>query len=407
MRPLFSFDGPEPREGAEQSSPTTAQSLAIYVHVPFCRIKCHYCAYHSVTHCATDSEAWFQGLLRDLDFQARAMNTRERRVTSIFLGGGTPSILSPRLIGGILEHIVSCWSLDRNVEITLEANPESTDLSKLSEWRACGVNRLSLGVQAFDDHRLDVLGRPHSVHQARTTFAAARRAGFDNINLDLIHGSPGHTLDLWRDELDCAMNLEPEHLSCYALSVEPGTFLDRKLQDGRWVLPDAETAADLYLETLQILGSRGWERYEISNHARNRRYCRHNLEIWRSGDYLGAGPAAHGRITLAGDHVIRCVNHWPLEAYLRATRAGRSPHAWIEYSPPEEEAGLCLLMGLRLSSGISRRLYHRIAGKDLAETKKEEVDFLVEEGFLELDDSIIRLTARGLDFLDDCLVRLI
>jgi len=328
-------------------------------------------------------------------------------VTSLFFGGGTPSILPPEMIEQILLHVRKLWPLGDAVEITLEANPESTTYAKLKSWRSAGINRLSLGVQALEDHRLALLGRPHDSQQTRRAFAAAREAGFANINLDLIHGSPGHTPEMWEEELGLAMALGPEHLSCYALTVEPGTPLERQLHTHPWTLPDEETTATLHFLTQRLLEDQGWKRYEISNYARSGYACRHNLDIWLSGDYLGVGPAAHGRITLEDGSVIRNHNHWPLETYIYSLKSGQSPCRWVELSSLEEAGADCLLMGLRLMSGIPRHLYRELAGRDLLDGKAKEAEFLVKEGFLQLDAQTIRLSPKGLDFLDSCLASLI
>ncbi|MBF0149102.1 MAG: radical SAM family heme chaperone HemW [Magnetococcales bacterium] len=404
----FQPQAASPPTHLQHPEPIRKIPLALYAHIPFCKVKCHYCAFDSVAvHSDTFIQRWLHAFLHDLQFQAQNIGQNRHRISSIFLGGGTPSIIPAKIIEQILEHLTTIWSMDDHPEITLEANPDSTTPAKLDAWHSMGINRLSLGVQAMDDHRLALLGRPHTAHQARQTFEAARNAGFDNINLDLIHGSPGHTLDSWRHELTRAMMLQPEHLSCYSLMVESGTPLERLLNSGTMQLPDEETAANLFFLTRDLLEDQGWERYEISNHARNRRYCQHNLGIWRSGDYLGIGPSAHGKITLEDGSVLRSINHWPLETYLDLLEHNHPPHCWVEHASPKEAAAECLLMGLRLTDGIPRALYHDIAGVDLVDHKKKEVYFLVGEGLLVIDSCSIRLTSRGLDFLDECLTRLI
>ncbi|MBF0605459.1 MAG: radical SAM family heme chaperone HemW [Nitrospirae bacterium] len=384
-------------------------SFSIYVHVPFCHTKCHYCAFDSIpSRPAHAFTSWRKAILADLNYQAKTLSHHPPRpVTSIFFGGGTPSLLPPAIIGEILQHIQQFWPLNNQTEITLEANPESTTPAKLHDWRSLGINRLSLGIQALDDRRLSLLGRPHTTLQARQVFAESRKAGFETINLDLIHSSPGHTPHQWQEELSLAMELNPEHISCYALTIEPGTPLERQLNAATLQLPTDETAATLYQLTQSVLEQHGWNRYEISNYARQDHLCRHNLAIWLSGDYLGVGPAAHGKMTHQDGAIIRTHNHWPLEGYIHTQKHHDAPFQWVELSSPEEAAADCLIMGLRLVSGIPRQLYREVAGADLMEKKSAEVDFLVKEGLLLMDPTSIRLSPRGLDFLDTCLTWLI
>lgn len=387
--------------------PMREKTISLYVHVPFCQKKCSYCAFASNPLGGSDLQAWFQALLLDLERQSVCFCGSSTLVSSIFFGGGTPSILPPDMVGQILAKIDQLWTLQGELEITLEANPESTTLAKLEDWRSFGINRLSLGVQALVDSRLALLGRPHDVLQARRVYDYARDAGFETVSLDLIHGSPGHTLQMWEDELGLAVGLGPDHISCYSLTVEPETCLAQMLKTNRAQLPDEETATALYFLTRQFLEEHGWQRYEISNYARNHRHCQHNLGIWLSGNYLGIGPAAHGRIILDDGSVVRSINHWPTTTYCRTLALGHGPFSWVELSSREEAAADCLLMGLRLVEGIPRNLYRTIAGQDLVEKKGREVEFLVNEGLMVLDENTIRMSDRGLDFLDTCLTWII
>ncbi|MBF0436046.1 MAG: radical SAM family heme chaperone HemW [Magnetococcales bacterium] len=387
--------------------PDRARTVSIYIHVPFCVQKCHYCAFNSTASREMTWQEWLQVLLKDIEFHAHHRDGRNRKIVSIFFGGGTPSLLPTEILERIIVHIHRFWPLVEPLEITLEANPESTNFEKLTQWRSLGINRLSLGVQAMDDARLSLLGRPHTSQMARDAFHAAMEAGFTNINLDLITGSPGHTSAQWHEELMQVLALKPQHLSCYDLSVEPGTPLAHNLEHNHLQLPDEDTRAALYSLTQNLLGAHGFERYEISNYARPGFYCRHNQALWLSGDYVGLGPAAHGKITLGTGTIMRWVNHWPLNDYVQALQQDHPPMQWLEISSREEAAADCLLMGLRLVSGIPRDLYRDIAGQDLVESKAREVDFLEREGLLHIDCDTIRFTARGLDFMDSCLLRLI
>lgn len=367
--------------------------LALYLHVPFCVQKCPYCDFYSQPGRSIPPTAFVTALLAEMDRWRRELPEDTRPLQSIFFGGGTPSLLPPEALGRLLEGIRARWSLTRECEITLEANPESVTAAGLEACRAMGFNRLSLGVQAMDPERLKRLQRPHSVSQAQDAIMAARGAGFDNLNLDLIHGTPGHTWPEWRKELEATLAWRPEHLSCYALTLEEGTPLHERWQRGHWELPDEETQLTLLQETRAYLRTTGWNPYETSNFARPGQECRHNLNYWRYGDFIGLGPSAHGKWTTSDGVVLRYAHPPDLEAWSRAL----AQPDWIqrERLSPKEAGVEFLLMGLRLEEGVDLERYQRLSGEDLTRSRATMLAELLQAGLVERRGGHLALTPRG------------
>ena len=289
-----------------------APAFGVYVHWPFCVSKCPYCDFNSHVRAAIDEAGWRDALLRDLASQAQPLAGRV--VTSIFFGGGTPSLMAPATVAAVIDRIATLWPLAEDVEITLEANPSSAEVARFRDLRAAGVGRVSIGVQALDDAALRMLGRAHGAHEARQAIAAAA-ATFARHSFDLIYARPGQDLAGWRRELDAALALAGEHLSVYQLTFEPGTRFEQLRARGEIVPLDDALADEMFEVTRDRLAARGLPAYEISNHARPGAESRHNLGYWRYEDYLGLGPGAHGRLTIDG------VKY--------ATRAVRAPEAWM------------------------------------------------------------------------------
>jgi oxygen-independent coproporphyrinogen-3 oxidase len=289
-----------------------APGFGVYVHWPFCVSKCPYCDFNSHVRSTIDETGWRDALLRDLETQARPF--ADRRVTSVFFGGGTPSLMAPATVAAVIDRIAALWPLAPDVEITLEANPNSAEVARFRDLRAAGIGRVSIGVQALDDDALRLLGRAHGGDEARRAIAAAA-AIFDRFSFDLIYARPGQGLDAWTRELGAALALAGEHLSVYQLTFEPGTRFEQLRRRGDIVPLDDETADAMFDATRAILDAHGLPAYEISNHARPGAASRHNLGYWRYEDYLGVGPGAHGRLTLGG------VKY--------ATRAERAPETWM------------------------------------------------------------------------------
>lgn len=338
-----------------------APAFGIYVHWPFCVSKCPYCDFNSHVRAAVDETGWRDALLRDLETQARSL--AGRTVSTIFFGGGTPSLMAPATVAAVLARIAALWPLADDVEITLEANPNSAEVARFRDLRAAGVGRVSIGVQALDDAALRMLGRAHGADEARRAIAAAA-ATFARHSFDLIYARPGQDPGSWRRELEAALPLAGEHLSVYQLTFEPGTRFEQLRRRGDIVPLDAATCETMFEETRAILAAHGLPAYEISNHARPGAESRHNLGYWRYEDYLGVGPGAHGRVTIDG------VKY--------ATRAERAPETWMArvaatgegtaertVVSPTDAPREALLMGMRLAAGISPARFRRVTGMDL------------------------------------------
>ena len=323
--------------------------LGLYLHIPFCRHKCIYCDFYSLAGREEAEARYIKALCRHLE--EVAPSAANHRVDTVYIGGGTPTVLPTRLLLGLLDTVRSRYRLDREGEITLEANPESArDWRSLRALRRCGVNRLSLGVQAADDGLLKAIGRVHTWADVEAAVAAARRAGIRNLSLDLIYGLPGQSLDQWKDTLEKAAALEPEHLSCYGLKVEEGTPL--AAMAGRMDLPDDDCQADMYLWTVERLEQLGYGQHEISNFARPGFDSRHNTKYWTLSEYAGFGPGAHSDF---GE--VRYAYSRDLEGYIRGVMDGTLRVSEREELPLRERDTEYIMLSLRLASGISRRTF--------------------------------------------------
>ena len=321
--------------------------LGLYIHIPFCKSKCIYCDFYSLPRAEDRMDRYVSALCRQL--AEIAQRTTAHTVDSVYLGGGTPSYLGEKRLRRILKTVKKHYHLSRDAEITLEANPDSAgDWRALRSLRRAGMNRLSLGVQSADDGLLRTLGRPHTFAQAEEAAAAARRARIRNLSLDLIYGLPGQDLTGWKDTLERAAALEPEHLSCYGLKVEEGTPL-WDMQE-KMDLPDDDAQADMYLWTVERLRALGYEQYEISNFARPGRASRHNMKYWTLCEYAGFGPGAHSDL---GD--VRYAYLRSLDTYCAGVEAGVSVLESSEHIPSRERDIEYVMLGLRLTQGISRQ----------------------------------------------------
>lgn len=358
----------------------------LYVHVPFCQSKCPYCDFYSLTS-AELLPAYLEALRREVLFYKDSCS----RFDSLYLGGGTPSLLDGAPLGALVQILRRHCHFAADTEFTLEANPEDVTPEKLRLWRDLGVNRLSLGAQSLDDQQLRFLKRRHTAAQTRRALARARAAGFANLGLDLIYGLPGQSPEAWRRDLEEALHFAPEHLSCYLLTAAPGTPLSRQAARRAFVLADEETQRTLFLSTCEFLEGRGYLQYEVSNFARGEEHlCRHNRKYWQRLPYLGLGPAAHsfrdGR---------RWWNHRDLKRYCRDLEAGRAPIAGREILTPEQIRLETLYLGFRTREGVPLEVIrgHRRGPELLAK--------LEEEGLaVRLDGSRLQATPRGLVVAD-------
>jgi putative oxygen-independent coproporphyrinogen III oxidase len=382
----------------------SAEPLALYIHWPFCLAKCPYCDFNSHVREVLPQARFRAALLRELEWEAARLGRRPLR--SIFFGGGTPSLMEPETVGSLIAQARALFAPEPDLEITLEANPTSIEAGRFAGYRAAGVNRISVGIQSLDEADLKRLGRQHSVAQAIAALEIGRRI-FPRLSFDLIYARPGQTEAAWRAELAQALDLAADHLSLYQLTIEPGTVYEGLHRRGEILLPDAETAASLYEATAEEASRFGLAPYEVSNYARPGSESRHNLTYWRYGDYIGIGPGAHGRLSLAEG--------------LTATRRHRAPEIWADrvetqghgsgqdvIVTPAEQAQEMLLMGLRLTEGISAARFEARTGMPLPDAiDPSMLPALVEEGYLVQEGDRLRATPAGRLRLDALLAALI
>ncbi len=377
--------------------------LAIYVHWPFCAAKCPYCDFNSHVREGVDQERWARALVRELEHYAELIGGRT--VTSIFFGGGTPSLMAPATVAAVMAAIKKCWRLEPTAEITLEANPTSAEAARFEELATIGINRLSLGVQALNDADLSALGRWHSVAEAMDAFRAAQDH-FSRTSFDLIYGREGQSSEDWRQELKRALSLAVGHLSLYQLTIEPGTAFFREHREGRLRLPGDDTGARMLEDTWHLCADHGYDPYELSNFAIPGQECRHNLAYWRYDEYVGVGPGAHGRLRIGSDLV--------------ATAQRRSPDGWLgdveavghgteirEVIAAADRATECLIMGLRTREGVSEARFADAIGRPLdQQLSAVKISALVDQGLLVHGRGVLRATRRGWSLLDTVITEL-
>jgi putative oxygen-independent coproporphyrinogen III oxidase len=369
--------------------------FAVYVHWPFCLSKCPYCDFNShVRHGGIDEARFVRAY--ETEIAATAERVRGRTVSSIFFGGGTPSLMQPLTVQAILDCIGKHWTIAPGVEVTLEANPTSVEATRFRGFHAAGVNRVSLGVQALDDAALKELGRLHSAQEALDAVAVARSI-FERYSFDLIYARPRQTPEAWAAELRRAIAEAAEHLSLYQLTIEPDTPFFGLHKAGKLPVPDEDLARDLYDLTQAVCSNAGLPAYEISNHARPGAECRHNLVYWRGHDYAGVGPGAHGRLTIDGRRTATATEKRP-EAWLMRVEEGGTGLTVDEKLTSGEAADEYLLMGLRLAEGIDPARYSALSGRAL---NPKRISILREEGAVETTaDGRLRVTKSGFPLLD-------
>ncbi len=385
---------------ALSSRESDAEQFGVYIHWPFCLSKCPYCDFNShVRHAAIDEDRFVRAFAAEI--ATTAERTPDRTVSTIFFGGGTPSLMRPSTIGAILDAVGRHWPVAADVEITLEANPTSVEASRFRGYRSAGVNRVSLGVQALDDRALKELGRQHTAQEALAAVHIARGV-FERYSFDLIYARPQQTPAEWGDELKAALREAGEHLSLYQLTIEPETPFAALSAAGKLRVPDDDTARALYDTTQDICAAHGLPAYEISNHARPGAECRHNLVYWRMHEYAGIGPGAHGRLNVGrldrdGDRHATATEKRP-ESWL--ARVEQEGHGLVtdEVLTREEMADEFLLMGLRLAEGIDPQRYAALAGRRLDPAR---VAVLRENGLVETTHAgRLRVSLPGFPILD-------
>jgi putative oxygen-independent coproporphyrinogen III oxidase len=385
----------EPLARDARKSAGREPGFGVYVHWPFCLSKCPYCDFNShVRHAAIDEPRFVRAFTAEI--AATAARVPGREAVSIFFGGGTPSLMQPATVGAILDAVARHWRVAPAVEVTLEANPTSVEATRFRGYRAAGVNRVSLGVQALDDAALAALGRLHTAEEALAAVAIAR-ATFPRYSFDLIYARPEQTVAAWRDELARAIAEAGDHLSLYQLTIEPDTPFASLHAAGKLATPDDDTARALYDATQDVCGARGLPAYEISNHARPGGECRHNLVYWRYGEYAGIGPGAHGRLDVDGRRYATATEKNP-EQWLTLVEARGHGLVVDDVLTRTEQADELLLMGLRLTEGIGLARYADVAGKPL---DPERIADLVQGGLVATTpDGRLRVTAAGFPLLD-------
>ncbi|MBN9673109.1 radical SAM family heme chaperone HemW [Roseibium aggregatum] len=373
----------------------TNGGFGIYVHWPFCAAKCPYCDFNShVRHEPADQVRFAAALERELSHFADL--TKGKTVQSVFLGGGTPSLMEPATVERVLNAVSNLWSLDPDVEISMEANPTSVEAERFKGYRSAGVNRVSLGVQSLIDADLKMLGRLHDAQTARAAIEIARET-FPRLSFDLIYARPGQTTGDWAAELKQAIALAADHLSLYQLTIEEGTPFFALHQAGKLKVPDPDLGAAFYELTQDVTAEAGLPAYEVSNHARPGAECRHNLVYWRYGDYVGTGPGAHGRLTVGPTRLATATERHP-ETWLENVE--RSGHGLVENMglSEEEQGDEFLLMGLRLTEGIDLSRYEKLAHRSIDPRRLRD---LLEHGMVEeLGENRVRATREGFFVLD-------
>ena len=374
--------------------------LALYIHWPFCVSKCPYCDFNSHVRDQVDMAAWQSALLADMAYEAQALPGRQ--LTSIFFGGGTPSLMPPQLVGTLIEAAAQHWAFAPDIEITLEANPSSVEAARFADLAAAGVNRVSLGLQSFHDDTLHLLGRAHDGAEGLAALDTAQRH-FARVNFDLIYALPDQSLEAWESDLARALALGTGHLSLYQLTIEPGTRFETLVRTGALTPKDPDEAAEFYELTDTITAAAGLPRYEISNHARRGEESRHNLTYWRYGDYVGIGPGAHGR-----RQGVATQRHKKPENFLSAvTRNGQGGQIETALSPAEM-AREALLMGLRLAEGVDLAAIAAKSGHAEAMlVDSEAVARLSRYGLITQSGAQLRVLPDGMLLLDRILAEIV
>jgi oxygen-independent coproporphyrinogen-3 oxidase len=380
----------------QYDSPCRPESAGLYIHVPFCRSKCAYCDFYSITDIRL-VEAYLHAVTAEMKLYRDLAGCFD----TIYIGGGTPSCLEPRQVARLLRQSREIFAIDPQCEITVEVNPGDADAAFLRDLRAAGVNRISIGVQSFDDALLGLLGRRHGGRDGVEAIGAARKAGFDNLGIDLIYGVPGQTLELWRQTLEEVLRFNPEHLSCYELTLEAGTPLARSITGGGRGLLGEDDGYRFFSMTSDFLEEHGYTHYEVSNFARHPSLAsRHNSKYWDHSPYLGLGPAAH---SFQGTR--RWWNHRSLERYVRDLENGRFPLGGEEDLTQEELRLEALYFGFRTIRGIRCAEFKDRYGLDLLGERGPALQCLRDEGLVSLDGNLLAPTRRGLALADRlCLV---
>jgi oxygen-independent coproporphyrinogen-3 oxidase len=385
-------------------TPSNALNFGLYIHWPFCLSKCPYCDFNSHVREKIDEKRWEKALLKEME--GLGEKTQGRLLKTVFFGGGTPSLMRPGTVETILSSLSRYWQIDKGLEVTLEANPNSIEASKFKDFRSSGINRVSIGIQSLQDQSLRFLGRSHGRKEALEALKIAQTF-FDRFSFDLIYARPDQSLVEWEKELREGLSYAGDHLSLYQLTIEPGTAFHKLYLRGELTLPEGDMAADFYEKTQEIMENKGLPSYEVSNHAAKGQECQHNLLYWRYEDYGALGPGAHGRLNLNG---LR-----------RSFKNIKAPELWLEaveakgqgvdeevFLSQEEQFVEMMMMGLRLKEGIQKERIKHLMAKEIDELIPLSVlETLQEEGFIDFSGAMIKATKKGLQCLNAVLAELL
>ncbi len=371
--------------------------FGVYVHWPFCKAKCPYCDFNSHVSDTVDHEKWAASFVKEIDHTTQ--QTGKRNVTSIFFGGGTPSLMNPKTVEIILNHIAKVWNVSPDIEITLEANPTSIEAQKFKDFKAAGINRVSIGVQSLRDDDLKFLGRQHSAQEAIGAIKTAEQI-FDRYSFDLIYARPEQNINDWKNELNDALQYAQGHLSLYQLTIEQGTPFYTQAARGEFRIPEADQAGEFYEVTQEILEGANMPAYEISNHAIAGQESAHNLTYWQYGDYAGIGPGAHGRITIKGQKFATRVRRAPDVWLDYVAKDGHGYHPFQEVSQDERLIEM-MMMGLRLRQGIALKNIEKETGVDWRMSiQQDKINHLIDGDFIKLTKTHIVPTSKGMQKLN-------
>ncbi len=369
-------------------------NLSLYIHIPFCKTKCIYCDFYSIT--SLDKSACIASKIADeLHIVSKRLISEESRFSTVFLGGGTPSLLDPDRITKIITTASKLIDIDEDAEVTIEVNPDDVAPEKADKWAASGINRVSIGAQSFNDRELEFLTRRHSASHVREAIEVIRSSGIKNLSLDLIYGIPGQTIDSWLETVRTACSIDPQHISMYCLTAEENTPLFDMIKRGKVEMPDDDSLFEQYSRAIDLLDEHGILQYEISNFAKTGFESRHNLTYWTLRPYIGIGPSAASYI-----HPNRWKNVSDLDEYVRRIEAGNDAVEESESLSAETQADEYVMLSLRLADGLDLGEYSRRFDVDLLHANRDKLDRFRDEGLIQLDQNRLRLTRRGM-FLSD------
>lgn len=372
--------------------------LSIYIHWPYCLSKCPYCDFNSHVSAKIDHELWLSSYIKELEFFNDYFIGRP--IHSIFFGGGTPSLMEPRVVNTLLDYISSKTRFDQNIEITMEANPTSRNEEKFLAFRNAGINRISIGIQSLIPEDLKFLGREHSVEGGLDAIEMARKI-FPRYSIDLIYCRPNQTLESWKEELTKALKLADDHVSLYQLTIEKGTKFHSMYKQKAFTLPEDDLSNDLYFLTDKILAEYGFEKYEVSNYAKDNNYCKHNMCYWNYDDYLGIGPGAHSRLYKSHEKFYAFNTIYNPNQWLKTINENSNAIQKLELLKKSEVLSEIILMGLRLSSGIDQQKAINKLGNTIQNfIKPQTLSFLQNEDLIEYDEQKFSTTEKGFRLLD-------